>query len=325
MAATTPQSDAPKGPWRAYAAALAIVAVLSAVVWLRDYSMDREPQDDERALPPPFAALLPLHKKLPKPDRGDWLDKHPELSQTYDQYLRCCPVLATPERSTLYVQPLGPFSPSDKKIVDQTAQFLSIYFQLPVKMREALPLDLIPPTARRTRGADRHDQINSTFVLNQVLKPRLPPDAMGLIAFTTRDLWPGEGWNRVYGHADYADRVAVWSIHCFGNPAESDDAFRRCLLRAFKAAAHETGHMFSIPHCTFFECNLCGSNHLAEADRHPLELCPVCLAKTCRATSLDPAQRFRKLIAFYASQGLQAEQEFCERSLAAIAFCQSEN
>jgi hypothetical protein len=68
----------------------------------------------------------------------------------------------------------------------------------------------------------------------------------------------------------------------------------------------------------WFPCNLCGSNNLPEADRQPLEVCPSCLAKLCHATAADPVKRFQSLIAFYKAHGLKAEQEFCEKSLAAL-------
>lgn len=84
-----------------------------------------------------------------------------------------------------------------------------------------------------------------------------------------------------------------------------------------KVATHETGHMFSLAHCTRYKCNMCGSNHLAEADRMPLEMCPHCLAKLCYATGANPAKRFQELIEFYKANGLKAEQEFCEKSLKA--------
>ena len=155
-------------------------------------------------------------------------------------------------------------------------------------------------------------------MLDKVLKPRLPKDAVAMIAFTAADLWPGEGWNYVFGQASLGDRVGVWSINRYGDPDAGDEAFRRCLLRTLKTASHETGHMFSMPHCTLYECNMCGSNHLPEADRHPLELCPHCLAKLCYATGADPAKRFQQLIEFYKAHGLKAEQEFCEKSLAAM-------
>jgi archaemetzincin len=302
----------------AYGLAFAVAGILLATTFLYEWCAGAGKQEDPRVLPPEFARLLPLHTKLGKPEPGDWLDRYPELGQTYQQYLRSRPIKATARRSTIYVQPLGDFTASEKKIVDLAAEFLGIYFQLPVKVREPLSLDVIPQKARRTPGRPGSQQILSTYVLDKVLKPRLPKDAVALIAFTTTDLWPGEGWNYVFGQASLADRVGVWSIHRYGDPAESDEAFRLCLLRTIKTATHETGHMFSLLHCTFYECNMCGSNHLAESDRRPLEPCPVCLAKLCHATGADPAKRFQQLIEFHKAHGLKAEQEFCEKSLAAF-------
>ena len=34
---------------------------------------------------------------------------------------------------------------------------------------------------------------------------------------------------------------------------------------------HETGHMFSMRHCTKYECLMSGTNHMGETDRRPLE------------------------------------------------------
>jgi archaemetzincin len=318
MAASNRAPDGRLVLFGVYCLAFALVGVLLATTFLYEWCAAAGKQEDPRVLPAKFARLLPLHTKLGKPEPGDWLDRYPELGQTYQQYLRSRPVRATEWRSIIYVQPLGDFSASEKKIVDLAAEFLGVYFQLPVKVRERLALDVIPQKARRMRGGVGSQQILSTYVLDKVLKPRLPKDAVALIAFTTTDLWPGEGWNYVFGQASLADRVGVWSIHRYGDPADGDDAFRLCLLRTLKTATHETGHMFSLPHCTFYECNLCGSNHLAEGDRHPLHLCPVCLAKLCHATGADPAKRFQQLIEFHKAHGLKAEQEFCEKSLAAI-------
>ncbi len=281
---------------------------------LMTFAADPAPQQE---LPPPFAKLLPLHTKLEKPQPGEWLAKHPEWGQDYQQYLDGHPITASRQRRTIYVQPLGDFTETEKEIVDQTAEFLGVYFQLPVKTRKKLPLDVIPQTARRKRDGGA-EQILTTYVLNNVLAPRLPKDAVAMIAFTAADLWPGEGWNYVFGQASLGRRVGVWSIHRYGNPADGDAAFHLCLMRTMKTASHETGHMFSMAHCTFFKCNMCGSNHLPEADSHPLELCPVCLAKLCHATGADPVKRFERLAAFYRAHGFQAEEEFCEKSHAVI-------
>jgi archaemetzincin len=301
-----------------YASSLAGLLVVPTLAWWCTWCAAMAADLEDRSLPPKYAKLLPLHTKLGKPQPGDWLDKYHELGQTYRQYLGSRPVRADRRRRVIYVQPLGDFKPAEQKIVEQATEYLGLYFQLPVKSLNAMPLDVIPKTARRQPGGKRPEQILSTYVLDEVLKPRLPKDAVALIALTNADLWPGEGWNFVFGQASLADRVGVWSIQRYGDPAGGDAAFRLCLLRTLKTASHETGHMFSLPHCTFYECNLCGSNHLAEGDRHPLEVCPSCLAKLCHATGADPAKRFRQLIAFYKKHGLKAEQQFCEKSLVAM-------
>ena len=269
-------------------------------------------------LPAKFEKLVPLHQKLGKPRPGDWLSVHAEPGQTYGQYVRGRPVKPDGRRRVIYVQPLGDFDRTQRKIIDRTAEFMGIYFDLPVKVRAELPLKLIPDKARRTHPTWGDKQILSTYVLHEVLPGRLPKDACVLIAFTTSDLWPGEGWNFVFGQASLRGRVGVWSIYRNGDPRKNDEAFRLCLRRTIKTATHETGHMFSMMHCTMYECNMCGSNHRAESDRHPLALCPHCLAKLCHATGADPQKRFEKLIAFYRANGVKPGQEFAQRSLAAM-------
>lgn len=306
------------GPVGISACSLGAVAIVAVLAWRYTLAAALAAPTEDRSLPSKFARLLPLHTKLGKPQPGEWLDKHPELGQTYRQYLRSYPVRADRRRNTIYVQPLGDFDAAEQKIIEQSSELLGIYFQLPIKTNKAMSLGVIPQSARRKPGGKRAEQILSTYVLDDVLKPILPKDAVALIAFTNADLWPGEGWNFVFGQASLADHVGVWSIHRYGDPREGEAAFRLCLLRTLKTATHETGHMFSIPHCTLYECDMCGSNHMAEADSRPLEVCPSCLAKLCYATGADPAKRLRALIAFYKAHGLKDEQAFCEKSLAVL-------
>ena len=192
------------------------------------------------------------------------------------------------------------------------------YFALETRMLPDIPATAVPDKARRKHPTWKVDQILSTYVLEKVLAPRLPQDAVAYIAFTGSDLWPGEGWNFVFGQASLSDRVGVWSFHRFGDPGESDEAFHYCLRRTMALASHETGHMFSMAHCTLFECNMCGSNHLEEADRRPIWLCPHCLAKLCWVTKTDAREHLQRLAAFYKATGFAKEQEFCEKSLSAI-------
>ena len=92
-----------------------------------------------------------------------------------------------PGGGTIYVQPLGDFDPAQRKVLDRTAEFLGIYFQLPVKVRDDLSLDVIPASARREHPTWHVRQILSTHVLDKFLRPRLPADACAYIALTTSD------------------------------------------------------------------------------------------------------------------------------------------
>ena len=113
-------------------------------------------------------------------------------------------------------------------IIPVVPQFLN---ETPVKVSKDLPLSVIPAPARRTHPSWGVKQILSTYVLDSVLRPRLPADAAAYIAFTASDLWPGAGWNFVFGQASLRHRVGVWSIYRNGDPSESKEAFRICLLR----------------------------------------------------------------------------------------------
>lgn len=263
--------------------------------------------------------LRPLHKSMPRPGPNDWLAQHDEPGQRFDEYLACRPSLPTPRRRVIYIQPLGEFSAKQKEIVALTVDFMGRYFNLPVKMKEALPLSVVPAEARRAHPSWGDKQILSTYVLDDVLKPRLPKDACAYIAFTTSDLWPGRGWNFVFGQASLRERVGVWSIYRFGDPEEGEAAFRLCLKRTIKVGTHETGHMFSLLHCIAYPCNMNGSNHLAESDRQPLWLCPECMAKICWMTRCDPLERYRKLAEFCDKAGLTEERDFYRKSATALA------
>jgi archaemetzincin len=131
-----------------------------------------------------------------------------------------------------------------------------------------------------------------------VLKQHRPTNALAYIAFTSSDLWPGEGWNFVFGQASLNERVGVWSIYRNGDPAESADAFKLCLSRTMKTATHETGHILGIQHCTAFHCNMNGSNNRAESDRGLLRMCPVCLRKVCWNLQVEPEKYLRELEKF---------------------------
>jgi predicted Zn-dependent protease len=83
---------------------------------------------------------------------------------------------------------------------------------------------------------------------------------------TASDLWPGKGWDFVFGQANLRKRVGVWSIYRNGDPAAGEAAYRLCLRRTLATATHETGHILTMKHCTAYACLMNGSNHQAERD-----------------------------------------------------------
>jgi archaemetzincin len=275
-------------------------------------------EDSSKELMVAMEKVRPLHKTLGTPGIADWLAHHDEPGQTFSEYLQCSPTLPRGQRRVIYIQPLGEFTKSQRRIITLTVDFMACYFNLTVKVNAEIPLSVIPAGARRKHPEWGMDQILSGYVLRNILKPRLPADAAAVIAFTTSDLWPGRGWNFVFGEASIRERVAVWSIYRNGNPDESEDAFRLCLMRTIKTAVHETGHMFSMLHCIKYECCMCGSNHRAESDSHPLYLGPECMAKICWATDTDPVDRYSRLAAFCDENGFVEERDFFRKSIEAL-------
>ena len=141
-------------------------------------------------------------------------------------------------------------------------------------------------------------QILTGDVLN-FLKSALPADAFCVLAITMEDLYPEASWNFVFGQASLSDRVGVYSFArydpAFYGQSRAPGYETLLLRRSCKVLAHETSHMFGLTHCTFFNCLMNGSNHLAESDRRPLHLCPVCLRKLQWSIEFDVLARYTAL------------------------------
>jgi archaemetzincin len=101
-----------------------------------------------------------------------------------------------------------------------------------------------------------------------VLRPQLPNDGSTLIALTNYDLYPENDWNYIFGLGSTKERVGVWSMYRFGDPHDTCEK-ERCLMYTIKTAAHEIGHMFSLPHCAKYECLYDGANSLRELKQSP--------------------------------------------------------
>jgi archaemetzincin len=256
--------------------------------------------------------LVPLHRPKTAPGTQDWLANHHEDGQTADKYRRSNPNRPTQRRTTIYMQPIGDFTPAQEKLAKATADLLARYYNVPTKVLEPLSLNLIPAKARRIH--DGRAQILTRYVLDKVLKPRRPTNAVAVLGLMTSDVWPGEGWDFVFGQASLSDRVGVWSIARYGNledPLTSGLVYRRTFL----VAVHETGHMLGIQHCTAYECTMNGSNSLDEADRAPMWLCPECVQKVWWACHADPIKRYKSLVEFAKEHDLKAEADFWQKQV----------
>ena len=265
--------------------------------------------------------IEPFFRPMGKPEAYDWLGSHVEAGQTFDEYIDSSPVEPTSERQKIYILPLGSFTAQQKKIIQTTAGYLQAFYDLPVQQ---MPPKQMPPVTRSddlritsTRGVTKLiRQVRTGFIMDSILMPLLPDDAAALIAFTNDDLFPDASMSYVFGQASLGDRVGVWSLSRLDDNANYDKFLRRTI----KIAVHETGHMFSIKHCTKFECVMSGTNYLGETDRRPIDACPECSAKVCWLSDADPAERYDRLATFCKQNDLTAEAaEFTRKSAAVRA------
>ena len=262
----------------------------------KEEKLSRSSMDDAKEL---RSAILDLHYELGEPRPGEWLDQHKEKGQTFEEYVKVDPVSPSEKRNKLYVQKLGELDTAQERVIELTAEYLGIYYQMEVEILDAVPLDSATiPSGSHRQHLDHH-QYHTKYILYDILKPNLPDSAAAYIAFTAEDLYPDPNWNFVFGQASVKDRVGVWSIHRYGTPSAGPEAFKEVLFRAMKVASHETGHMFTMRHCIDYECNMNGSNSLVESDNKPPYLCPECMAKMKWNLDLNEVQRFNEIDSFY--------------------------
>lgn len=294
-----------------------LAAILSACTSTADkpasnMTAAREAKKEIKELRENIKKIEPFFKPMGKPGTSDWLASHNEPGQSFEEYLDSDPTKPTKERQKIYVLPLGTFNPKQQRLIEVAAGYLEVFYDLAVVQIPAKPIN-VPITNIRVNKLTKIRQIKTGFILNDILKPIIPTDAAALIAFTIDDLYPDESMNYVFGQASLEDRVGVWSLSRLDDNTDEMGFLRRTL----KIAAHETGHMFSMRHCTKWECLMSGTNHLAETDSRPVDACPECTAKICWLTDVGQKERYDKLAAFCRKNGLTNEaDEFAKKSAA---------
>jgi archaemetzincin len=257
-----------------------------------------------RALREEIKKIEPFFKLMGKPGPIDWLATNREQGQTFEEYIDANPMIPTAERRVIYVQPLGKFTAEKTKVIKTTSEYIEAFYGLTVKAlpQKTIPAKLAEPDQRMI-DYPKHRQLRTGYIMEKMLQPALPNDAAALIAFTDEDLYPDSSMYFVFGQASLENRVGVWSLFRLDDQANFDTFLRRTM----KIAVHEIGHMFSMRHCTKYECVMSGSNHVGETDRRPIDACPECMAKICWMMKQKPADRYSRLVEFTKKQRLSNE------------------
>lgn len=263
-------------------------------------------------------ALAPLHERKKPNQPGDWLAEHVEAGQTFEQYVSSQRAPVAAKYQKLYVQPLGVFSEPQEEVLKRTGDVLATFFGMKLELLKGMELKEIPESAKRVNEHTKQPQWLTTYLMQSVLKPRVPKDAAAVLGLTAVDLWPGMGWNFVFGQASLSERIGVWSMARNGDAAGDEDERKLFLKRTLKTAAHETGHMLGILHCKLYECGMNGSNNRGESDRQPLEFCPECQAKVYWTCNAEPSKRLSELRDLAKKVGLGEEEKVFEREVSAM-------
>jgi archaemetzincin len=256
-------------------------------------------------------------ERLPAPGSSDWLAQHKERGQSFDKFVKSKPNVPDKKRNKLYFQPIGDFPEGRSPSLKALKECATLTFGLPVVFMKPIALSELK-VKTRINGGSGQKQVRTVEVMNHLAK-KLPDDAYCCLGITMTDLYPGRQWNFVFGVASLFRRVGVYSFARY-DPAfyggERDKKTKALiLLRSCKVLIHETGHMFGLEHCIYFNCVEAGANHLEESDGQPMHFCPICLRKLYHVSPFDVVKRYKKLQGFYKSNGLLAEARWIEERL----------
>lgn len=288
---------------------------LLALLLIFSCKNDEKPRDKKINIPN-YEKLALLDVPLGEIKDGDWLQQHDELGQTFSQYLKKKPVTVSEDRNVIYLQPIGEFTQEQQKVMDLNSDYISLFFDLKTIVLEPIHENEIPKENKRIRFET--EQLDASYIIDEVLKDKMPNDGIAMMSLTAKDLYPRPDWNFVFGMASYSKRVGVTSIFRFSDTELTSQNYSQCLNRLIKTSTHEIGHMFTIAHCTHASCLMNGSNHMVELDSRPNALCSVCLAKLSWNLNFDNVVRLEKLISFCKKHKLDSDALVLQKQLEAI-------
>lgn len=211
--------------------------------------------------------------------------------------------------------------PTLRRRLPKTAHYALVDFDgsgpiaYPLKSRRCHPY-----YEHRVHGS--HLQLAIDPILD-VLEDFRPDDCLCFLAVTMYDLYEGKDDAFAVGMATgIKDKIGVFSFCRYdplfdeakakpkSNPKKSKVAeanYNTLLFRSCKVLAHEIGHLVGIEHCSYYDCMMNGSGHLAEDFRQSMHLCPVDLRKILTLTGSNWDAFYQKLSAFFKAHGFAEE------------------
>ena len=304
----------------------------------------------ERGVKETEQPFLPLPKgafrRIRQVPRGWWLRCQRETGQTVHAFSRIS-MKAVPHGhvDTVELVPIGHFPPAvDLSLL---SEFLALFFGCKCEVAKRLTIASCSEGARQ--GDEGMLQLNCVTIQDALVHRKRSRHILCSVGVTMCDLYATHGdddWNFVFGQAEAMSGAGVfsfarywrrdggaWLVPWKGDPAtklydnmtfrdavrdeEDEGRYHTSILyRAAKVLAHETGHLFGVKHCIFYQCLMCGSNNLEEFDAKPLLLCPIDLKKLYMSCHFDVVERYRHLCAFSDKAGWADQVDWYEKRLA---------
>ena len=142
--------------------------------------------------------LKELDAPLKTPEAGEWLFENKEKGQTFETYKTQSPVRPNAQQTCIYIQPIGVFTEGGYKIIQYTAEYVELFFNLKTIVLNSINDTEIPAKSRRINNGI--EQLHTKYILDTILN-HSPNDALVTMAITAKDLYPEDAWNYVFGEA----------------------------------------------------------------------------------------------------------------------------
>lgn len=256
--------------------------------------------------------LKSLHKQLSESAPGDWTYMRSVNHQSFEDYVANDINHPNANRNKIYLLPIGIFDTTDMELITFLKDYITAFYGQEVVLQSTISDSIASSGASRTwKGVE---QLHTEYIMMDILQNRMPSDAVAYLAITSKDLYPKNSWNYVFGKATLNKRLGVASLFRFRPNSKDKASLTLYRNRVMKTVTHELGHMFSLKHCSSYKCLMNGSKTLSESDSKPTWLCHECLEKMIWCTKQDITDRYDALIHICQDQGYELKEAFYKRS-----------